>query len=884
MSGPKITFNSTLETFNSYINMPGANLRGVTIRQVGDKLKFEEGGFPYVPLFRSAQDKINNNRARFIFYNAVCEQFGGKEYVPDSVKKALCLNDYGNIETCGNIENFLKQGSGKPLSYSRIQTVLNTVKKVVKADPKMYADNIIRGLWEARLSDIKGGQEKMKSYLFAQFDKLFPKSAFQDKNCINEIKQNIDRLSQSLVGGMYERPVKNYNDWFGKLVQLFIKAINNLKQDSEKRNFAQGVLDRLQVGVDNFDNYINEVLVSNQGALKRLTPEETKLAEEEDYGRKLSADLKNGDNIHRVFEELKNKGDFNDTEKGNLDGFLMFFYDDLIATMKTTNKEEVFKSKMSGLYEICIKRLGTTKPKDKPEFMSFMKGFFKGYFTPEKIESDWQKLYAKNEAASEIANWKPISEHSHLEEIINKAVPDNFTPKETGEKLFDDIWAVTYSNFSFETKVNDTVTVLNNFINGILGEEAAKESEDAIYKIAMKFSGERGIIATQNTLVDVLDGREMLGELFKSKQLDENGKAKLDGFKDKFKLFVADQQERDAEGEVKSLSLKFDRTPKSAEAIQAFFERLFEQKFDKLLPKDQLKQVMNKADLPKIAQDIAQGGDAFKTAKNSLQQCFNDIVSMVVKNEETRNEWIAWFKQCLANINDSSDADAVGDKAFLDINTLLINEKNMQQDEKKLAVTVKLKDIVTDLFGKKVARDSKEEIAEIANELCEKSQTSNKNIDGFERIFGFFDKQQAALVDDNEKQVVSSKIKGLIKGFEKHIPLADAGDKVVWLVEKYGNTVKKASDLQTFMEWYFKSTFKSFDANELDEYLTQLPTITKDIISNKDDDEKFYEGKAGLEKLFNDCAAKIQNESRRQAEMKVFEYFLSEIRRDNLVD
>ena len=58
--------------------------------------------------FRSADDKAANDTTRRIFKDAIIDMFGGESKIPESVKKAMVLADYGK---------------GKPLTARRIIAV-----------------------------------------------------------------------------------------------------------------------------------------------------------------------------------------------------------------------------------------------------------------------------------------------------------------------------------------------------------------------------------------------------------------------------------------------------------------------------------------------------------------------------------------------------------------------------------------------------------------------------------------------------------------------------------------------------------------------------------------------------------------------------------------
>lgn len=62
---------------------------------------------------RSATDATKNNEARKLFRDAVADMFGGEQNIPESVKTAMLLKDYGTEEN----------PSGKPLTARRIMAV-----------------------------------------------------------------------------------------------------------------------------------------------------------------------------------------------------------------------------------------------------------------------------------------------------------------------------------------------------------------------------------------------------------------------------------------------------------------------------------------------------------------------------------------------------------------------------------------------------------------------------------------------------------------------------------------------------------------------------------------------------------------------------------------
>ena len=70
---------------------------------------------------RSATDATKNNEARKLFRDAVADMFGGEQNIPESVKTAMLLKDYGTEEN----------PSGKPLTARRIMAVKAEVDRIV---------------------------------------------------------------------------------------------------------------------------------------------------------------------------------------------------------------------------------------------------------------------------------------------------------------------------------------------------------------------------------------------------------------------------------------------------------------------------------------------------------------------------------------------------------------------------------------------------------------------------------------------------------------------------------------------------------------------------------------------------------------------------------
>ena len=69
---------------------------------------------------RSDDDAARNNETRSLFRQAVADMFGGDNHIPESVKKAMKLGDYGSAE----------RPSGKPLTARRIMAVKAAVDEI----------------------------------------------------------------------------------------------------------------------------------------------------------------------------------------------------------------------------------------------------------------------------------------------------------------------------------------------------------------------------------------------------------------------------------------------------------------------------------------------------------------------------------------------------------------------------------------------------------------------------------------------------------------------------------------------------------------------------------------------------------------------------------
>ncbi|MBQ7190559.1 MAG: hypothetical protein IJR99_14220 [Kiritimatiellae bacterium] len=88
---------------------------------------------------RLASQKRANNATREAFRNAVANMFGGENHIPDSVKEAMKLEDYGK---------------GKPLTARRIlavKTAVESFAKAAKADIETSVEEVVQKLTSGRV-------------------------------------------------------------------------------------------------------------------------------------------------------------------------------------------------------------------------------------------------------------------------------------------------------------------------------------------------------------------------------------------------------------------------------------------------------------------------------------------------------------------------------------------------------------------------------------------------------------------------------------------------------------------------------------------------------------------------------------------------------------
>lgn len=68
---------------------------------------------------RSVENKDANNVARALFRQSIIDMFGGEDRIPDSVKEAMLLKDYGRPD----------RPSGKPLTPAELKAVYKVLEK-----------------------------------------------------------------------------------------------------------------------------------------------------------------------------------------------------------------------------------------------------------------------------------------------------------------------------------------------------------------------------------------------------------------------------------------------------------------------------------------------------------------------------------------------------------------------------------------------------------------------------------------------------------------------------------------------------------------------------------------------------------------------------------
>ena len=143
---------------------------------------------------RSAAARENNNRTRALFHGAVVDMFGGESKIPESVRKAMLLSDYGK---------------GRPLTARRILAVnaaINGVKaqnqQTAAAEEKLITDAFNTAKSNAARAYGKTGPDRAMTaeQLDAVIDGLL-RATLHDKDAFDIVVKNIDDY---LVNGANE--------------------------------------------------------------------------------------------------------------------------------------------------------------------------------------------------------------------------------------------------------------------------------------------------------------------------------------------------------------------------------------------------------------------------------------------------------------------------------------------------------------------------------------------------------------------------------------------------------------------------------------------------------------------------------------------------------
>lgn len=132
------------------------------------------GGF--AALFRSGASKRANNVARDIFRESVNEVFGGESLVPESVKEAMKLGDYG---------------AGRPLTARRVLAVKDAVDRAIASGAQAFEEAKAKAVNAYRLAGEEG-----KAALDARLADAIRQCA-GDPDAIAILVQNADRILTS---------------------------------------------------------------------------------------------------------------------------------------------------------------------------------------------------------------------------------------------------------------------------------------------------------------------------------------------------------------------------------------------------------------------------------------------------------------------------------------------------------------------------------------------------------------------------------------------------------------------------------------------------------------------------------------------------------------
>ena len=131
---------------------------------------------------RDNREQVKNNKSRFFFFKAVAAQFGGVDKIPQKVRDALYVKDFGDVKfEEGEELTQAKFMTGKPLQAYRIQKVIKAIESVTVADVKLLAENRVQGV----LGILKSGRidrEKLKDALTKLIDDALPPKWWTSKN------------------------------------------------------------------------------------------------------------------------------------------------------------------------------------------------------------------------------------------------------------------------------------------------------------------------------------------------------------------------------------------------------------------------------------------------------------------------------------------------------------------------------------------------------------------------------------------------------------------------------------------------------------------------------------------------------------------------------
>ncbi|MCQ2403475.1 MAG: hypothetical protein MJ202_07095 [Lentisphaeria bacterium] len=177
--------NSNLSNFVNFFKQAQED-SGAIVQMKGDSIvqyaKLEKSSDHYGKVFRSKAEITNNNKARTLLYNSIADYFGGEKYIPDTVKEVMHLNKFGLAKQRVNGKDMMVATSGKPLTASRIDKILNEVRNVTLQDPKLYAKNFVTlmlAIPKNKIYDVEYQDKEMSKQADLFFDRMFPPEAFK---------------------------------------------------------------------------------------------------------------------------------------------------------------------------------------------------------------------------------------------------------------------------------------------------------------------------------------------------------------------------------------------------------------------------------------------------------------------------------------------------------------------------------------------------------------------------------------------------------------------------------------------------------------------------------------------------------------------------------